>query len=116
LLVRGHRFEPTAQKLRYFVIAAAISYAIPNLLMFSAIPHLGAELHKLRLEAVHTSAQLPHLARQHPQRFHSAFEHFDSAEKIDVCHRGAFVTSQSCESRATGYPTTLASSSASRNP
>jgi drug/metabolite transporter (DMT)-like permease len=42
LLVRGHRFEPTAQKLRYFVIAAAISYAIPNLLMFSAIPHLGA--------------------------------------------------------------------------
>jgi drug/metabolite transporter (DMT)-like permease len=32
----------TAQKLRYFVIAAAISYAIPNLLMFSAIPHLGA--------------------------------------------------------------------------
>ena len=42
LLVRRHRFELTAQKLRYFVIAAAISYAIPNLLMFSAIPHLGA--------------------------------------------------------------------------
>ena len=42
LLVRRHRFEFTAQKLRYFVIAAAISYAIPNLLMFSAIPHLGA--------------------------------------------------------------------------
>nr|MBA3446518.1 DMT family transporter [Pseudaminobacter sp.] len=31
-----------AHKLRYFVLAAAISYAIPNLLMFSAIPHLGA--------------------------------------------------------------------------
>jgi drug/metabolite transporter (DMT)-like permease len=42
LLVRRHRFVFTAQKLRYFVIAAAISYAIPNLLMFSAIPHLGA--------------------------------------------------------------------------
>jgi drug/metabolite transporter (DMT)-like permease len=42
LLVRRHRLVLTAQKLRYFVIAAAISYAIPNLLMFSAIPHLGA--------------------------------------------------------------------------
>ena len=42
LLVRRHRFQLTAPKLRYFVIAAAISYAIPNLLMFSAIPHLGA--------------------------------------------------------------------------
>jgi drug/metabolite transporter (DMT)-like permease len=42
LLVRRHRFVLGAQKLRYFAIAAAISYAIPNLLMFSAIPHLGA--------------------------------------------------------------------------
>ena len=42
LLLRRHRFLLTGHKLRYFVIAAAISYAIPNLLMFSAIPHLGA--------------------------------------------------------------------------
>jgi drug/metabolite transporter (DMT)-like permease len=42
LLARGHGFKPTAHALRYFVIAAAISYATPNLLMFSAIPHLGA--------------------------------------------------------------------------
>ena len=42
LLSQGRRIEPTAHRLRYFVIAAAISYAIPNLLMFSAIPHLGA--------------------------------------------------------------------------
>ncbi|HHZ10444.1 MAG TPA: DMT family transporter, partial [Rhizobiales bacterium] len=41
-LARGGRIAPTAGKLRYFAIAAAISYAIPNLLMFSAIPHLGA--------------------------------------------------------------------------
>ena len=40
--VRGQRVRLTAHKLRYFFIAAAISYAIPNLLMFSAIPHLGA--------------------------------------------------------------------------
>lgn len=42
LLVRRRRIQLTAAKLRYFVIAAAISYAIPNLLMFSAMPHLGA--------------------------------------------------------------------------
>ena len=42
LLARGRRIALTARRLRYFVIAAAISYAIPNLLMFSAIPHLGA--------------------------------------------------------------------------
>ncbi|MBE0694102.1 MAG: DMT family transporter, partial [Aquamicrobium sp.] len=42
LLAGGGRIAPTAGKLRYFVVAAAISYAIPNLLMFSAIPHLGA--------------------------------------------------------------------------
>jgi drug/metabolite transporter (DMT)-like permease len=32
----------TPHSLRYFVVAAAISYATPNMLMFSAIPHLGA--------------------------------------------------------------------------
>lgn len=42
LLSRGRRLELTAHRLRYFAIAAAISYAVPNLLMFSAIPHLGA--------------------------------------------------------------------------
>ncbi|MBW8907811.1 MAG: DMT family transporter [Mesorhizobium sp.] len=42
LLLRGERVRLTPHKLRYFFITAAISYAIPNLLMFSAIPHLGA--------------------------------------------------------------------------
>lgn len=42
LLITGQRPKLTAHKARYFAIAAAISYAIPNLLMFSAIPHLGA--------------------------------------------------------------------------
>src|SRR5262245_53927922 len=42
LLIAGGAFKLTAHRLRYFAIAAAISYAIPNLLMFSAIPHLGA--------------------------------------------------------------------------
>ena len=28
--------------MRYFFVTAAVSYAVPNLLMFSAIPHLGA--------------------------------------------------------------------------
>ncbi|PBB44869.1 EamA family transporter [Mesorhizobium sp. WSM3866] len=42
LLLLGQRIQLTAHKLRYFFITAAISYAFPNLLMFSAIPHLGA--------------------------------------------------------------------------
>src|SRR5690606_10391334 len=29
-------------KLRYFFVTAAISYALPNLLMFSVMPHVGA--------------------------------------------------------------------------
>lgn len=29
-------------KLRYFAVAGAISYAIPNIIVFAAIPHLGA--------------------------------------------------------------------------
>ena len=41
-VARGQRVGLDAGRLRYFAIAAAISYAIPNLLMFSAIPHLGA--------------------------------------------------------------------------
>jgi drug/metabolite transporter (DMT)-like permease len=42
LFLRRQLFPLTAHRLRYFTIAAAISYALPNLLMFSAIPHLGA--------------------------------------------------------------------------
>jgi len=42
LLLSGRRMQLTAHRLRYFTIAAAVSYAIPNLLMFSAITHLGA--------------------------------------------------------------------------
>jgi drug/metabolite transporter (DMT)-like permease len=42
LLAKGQRIRLNGAKLRYFVIAAAISYAIPNLLILSAIPHLGA--------------------------------------------------------------------------
>lgn len=42
LLLRGHRIRLTAHKSRYFFVTAAVSYAFPNLLMFSAIPHLGA--------------------------------------------------------------------------
>ncbi len=42
LLARGQRIALNVHKLRYFVITATISYAIPNLLLLSAIPHLGA--------------------------------------------------------------------------
>lgn len=42
LLLRGGHMALTPHRLRYFFIAAAISYAMPNLLMFSALPHLGA--------------------------------------------------------------------------
>ena len=42
LLVTGNRLKLTGHNLRYFFIVAAISYAIPNLLMFSLIPHVGA--------------------------------------------------------------------------
>ena len=42
LLLRGQQIRLTPHKLRYFFITAAVSYAAPNLLMFSAIPHLGA--------------------------------------------------------------------------
>lgn len=42
LLLRGKTLRLNGHKLRYFAIAAAVSYAIPNMLMFSAIPHLGA--------------------------------------------------------------------------
>jgi len=42
LLLRGDRIRLNAHKLRYFFVTAAISYALPNLLMFSVMPHVGA--------------------------------------------------------------------------
>ncbi len=42
LLLRGQRIRLTAHKLRYFFITAAITYALPNLLLFSVMPHVGA--------------------------------------------------------------------------
>lgn len=42
LLLRGRRLYADIGRLRYFFVAAAVSYAIPNLLMLSALPHLGA--------------------------------------------------------------------------
>jgi drug/metabolite transporter (DMT)-like permease len=42
LLLRRRAVALDAHRLRYFVVAATISYAIPNILMFSVIPHLGA--------------------------------------------------------------------------
>ncbi len=42
LLLSRQPVRLTAHRLRYFFVTAAVSYAIPNLLMFSAIPHLGA--------------------------------------------------------------------------
>lgn len=42
MLARGERIRLTPQKLRYFFVTAAVSYALPNLLMFSVMPHVGA--------------------------------------------------------------------------
>ncbi|MCR6659915.1 MAG: DMT family transporter [Asticcacaulis sp.] len=42
MLLRGERVRLTARKLRYFLITAAITYALPNLLLFSVMPHVGA--------------------------------------------------------------------------
>lgn len=42
LLLRRERIRLNAHKLRYFFVTAAISYALPNLLMFSVMPHVGA--------------------------------------------------------------------------
>ncbi len=42
LLVGGRPVRLTAHKLRYFTLTAAVSYAFPNLLMFTVIRHLGA--------------------------------------------------------------------------
>lgn len=42
LVLRGTAPRVTAARLRYAFAAAAVSYALPNVLMFAAIPHLGA--------------------------------------------------------------------------
>ncbi len=42
LALGGHRFSLTGRLLRYYLIAAAVSYAIPNFLIFTVMPHLGA--------------------------------------------------------------------------
>jgi len=42
LLLRKHKIRLNAHKLRYFFLTAAVSYALPNLLMFSVMPHVGA--------------------------------------------------------------------------
>jgi drug/metabolite transporter (DMT)-like permease len=42
LLANGRRLPLTAHTLRYYAITAAVSYALPNLLMFSIMPHVGA--------------------------------------------------------------------------
>lgn len=42
LLVTGNRLKLTPHTLRYFFVTALVSYAIPNLLLFSLIPHVGA--------------------------------------------------------------------------
>jgi drug/metabolite transporter (DMT)-like permease len=42
LLARANRIGLDAHSLRYFIITAVVSYAIPNFLIFAAIPHLGA--------------------------------------------------------------------------
>jgi drug/metabolite transporter (DMT)-like permease len=42
-LAAGRRVpRPTARRLRYFAVTAAISYATPNMLMFTVMPHVGA--------------------------------------------------------------------------
>jgi drug/metabolite transporter (DMT)-like permease len=42
LLASGVWVRPTGAKLRYFALTALISYTIPNLLMFTVIPRVGA--------------------------------------------------------------------------
>jgi drug/metabolite transporter (DMT)-like permease len=39
---RGNKLRLDRRHIRYFAIVAIVSYALPNFLMFAAIPHLGA--------------------------------------------------------------------------
>jgi drug/metabolite transporter (DMT)-like permease len=42
LVTFGQARLPNAHRLRYFFVTATISYALPNVLLFTAIPHVGA--------------------------------------------------------------------------
>jgi drug/metabolite transporter (DMT)-like permease len=42
LLLRRHRLSLSSRLLRYYLITAAVSYALPNFLIFTVMPHLGA--------------------------------------------------------------------------
>lgn len=42
MLARGQRVGTTAPRLRYYLVTAASTYALPNLLLFSVMPHVGA--------------------------------------------------------------------------
>lgn len=42
LLLRGERIRLNAHKMRYFFVTAVVSYALPNLVMFTVMPHVGA--------------------------------------------------------------------------
>ena len=42
LIMRGHKFTLATDRLRYYAITAAISYAVPNFLIFTVMSHLGA--------------------------------------------------------------------------
>lgn len=42
MLTRGQRIGLSPRKLRYYFVTAAIAYALPNLLLFSVMPHVGA--------------------------------------------------------------------------
>ncbi len=42
LTLRGDRIGLQPERLRYFLVTAIISYALPNILMFTVITHLGA--------------------------------------------------------------------------
>lgn len=39
---RGHRVPLTPRALEYFLVAGLVSFAAPNLILFSAVPHVGA--------------------------------------------------------------------------
>jgi drug/metabolite transporter (DMT)-like permease len=47
LLVTGRSLGGSWRHLRYYALAGIVSYALPNLLVFSVIPHLGAGLTSL---------------------------------------------------------------------
>src|SRR5690349_12710569 len=42
LVAKRQTVSLTPQLIRYFVIVAVVSYALPNALMFTAIPHIGS--------------------------------------------------------------------------